>query len=166
MDIIALLKKEMEREAVTTRKMLALVRPEDFDYKPHPKSMVMKYLATHIAELPGWTKMAVDTAELDFAAMDYTPAVVESNADLLALYEKSLSEGLDALDRATEDGLLPDWTLRKGETIYSVTSKYEVIRMSFCQTVHHRAQLGVYLRLLNIPIPGSYGPSADDANFQ
>ena len=155
----------MEREAVTTRKMLALVRPEDLGYKPHPKSMVMKDLATHIAELPGWTKMAVDDDGLDFATMDYTPAVVESNADLLAVFEKSLAEGLDALNRATEDGLLPDWTLRKGETVLSVTSKYEVIRMSFCQIVHHRAQLGVYLRLLNIPIPGSYGPSADDQNF-
>lgn len=155
----------MEQEANTTRKMLKLVRPEDFDYKPHPKSMVMKNLAVHIAELPGWTKMAVETTGLDFATMDYTPAVIESNGDLLNLLEKSLSDGMAALNLTTEESLLADWTLRNGETIYSVTARHEVIRMSFCQTVHHRAQLGVYLRLLNIPIPGSYGPSADDESF-
>jgi len=165
MDIIALFKKEMEQEANTTRKMLKLVRPEDLDFKPHPKSMAMRNLAVHIAELPGWTKMAVETSGLDFAAMDYTPTVIESNDDLLNVFEKSLSEGMAALNQATEDSLLPDWTLRNGETIYSTTAKHEVIRMSFCQTVHHRAQLGVYLRLLNIPIPGSYGPSADDESF-
>lgn len=165
MDIIALFKKEMEQEAKTTRKMLKLVRPQDFDFKPHPKSMVMKSLAVHIAELPSWTKMALETSGLDFATMDYTPAVIESNDDLLNLFEKSLSEGMASLNQANEEGLLPDWTLRNGETIYSVTARHEVIRMSFCQTVHHRAQLGVYLRLLNIPIPGSYGPSADDESF-
>ena len=155
----------MEQEANTTRKMLKLVRPEDLDYKPHPKSMVMRNLAAHIAELPGWTKMTLDTSQLDFAAMDYKPAVIESNEDLLRLFETSLQDGLTALNKAKEPDLLPDWTLRNGETIYSVSTKYEVIRMSFSQIVHHRAQLGVYLRLLNIPIPGSYGPSADDENF-
>jgi uncharacterized damage-inducible protein DinB len=165
MDIIALLKTEMELETKTTRKMLALVKPGDFDYKPHPKSMAMKALATHIAELPGWAKMVLETPELDFASMDYKPAVVESNEDLLKLLEKSLEDGMAALKQAKESDLLPNWTLRTADTIHSVSTKYEVIRMSFCQIVHHRAQLGVYLRLLNIPIPGSYGPSADDANF-
>jgi uncharacterized damage-inducible protein DinB len=165
MEILELLKKEMEQEANTTRKMLKLVRREDFDYKPHPRSMVMKSLAVHIAELPGWTKMVLTTTELDFAAMDYAPTVAESNEDLLSIFEKSLADGLAALGQATESDLLPLWTLRTGESVHSVTSKYEVIRMSFCQTVHHRAQLGVYLRLLNIPIPGSYGPSADEQTF-
>lgn len=165
MDILALLRKEMEHEATTTRKMLKLVKPGDFDYKPHPKSMAMKPLATHIAELSGWPKMILNTPGLDFATMDYKPASVESNEDLLALFEKSLADGLSALNQTTEDALLPDWTMRNAETIYSVSTKYEVIRMSYSQIVHHRAQLGVYLRLLNIPIPGSYGPSADDENF-
>ena len=165
MDIIALLVKEMEQEAKTTRKMLGLVKPEDFDYKPHPKSMAMKALATHIAELPGWAKMVMETTELDFASMDYKPVVVESNADLLQIFEKSLKEGLAALKHAKESDLLPNWTLRSANTVHSVSTKYEVIRMSYSQVVHHRAQLGVYLRLLNIPIPGSYGPSADDENF-
>ena len=125
----------------------------------------MKALATHIAELPAWAKMVLETTELDFSTMDFKPVVVESNEDLLKLLEKSLEEGQASLKQAKESDLLPSWTLRSADTIHSVSSKYELIQMSFCQTVHHRAQLGVYLRLLSIPIPGSYGPSADDENF-
>ena len=81
------------------------------------------------------------------------------------LFEESLAAGRSRLARATEKDLEPDWTLRNGDQVYSVNSKADVIRMTYCQIVHHRAQLGVYLRLLNIPIPGSYGPSADEMNF-
>ncbi len=69
------------------------------------------------------------------------------------------------MSAAKEEDLLPPWTLRNGEQVYDVMTKYEVIRHAFAQITHHRAQLGVYLRLLNIPIPGSYGPSADEMNF-
>jgi uncharacterized damage-inducible protein DinB len=158
MEIIPLLLKEMGEEAETTRKMLSRVPDDKFD-------MTIKRLATHIAELPAWAAMALNTEELDFATMDYTPTELNSTAELLALFEKSYNEGHLALENAKETDLLPDWTLRSGEKIFSVRSKYEVIRMSFCQIVHHRAQLGVFLRLLDIPIPGSYGPSADENNF-
>lgn len=83
----------------------------------------------------------------------------------MQFFEESLADGRSHLQRATEEDLLPDWTLRNGEEIYSTTSKAEVIRMAMSQIIHHRAQLGVYLRLLNIPIPGSYGPSADEMSF-
>jgi uncharacterized damage-inducible protein DinB len=76
-----------------------------------------------------------------------------------------LASAKTELEKATEDQLLEMWTLRNGDNIYSTETKAEVIRMSFCQIVHHRAQLGVYLRLLDIPIPGSYGPSADENEF-
>lgn len=165
MSIIQLLVKEMEQEAAITRKMLERVPDDKFDWKPHEKSMALLPLATHIAELPTWTSMALNTSELDFATMDYKPTPVSKTSDLLELHERSLQDGLSRLKQATEDELWPDWTLRNGEQIYSTTSKYEVIRMSFAQIIHHRAQLGVYLRLLNIPIPGSYGPSADEASF-
>ena len=165
LSIINLLLKEMEQEAATTRKMLQRVPADKFGWKPHEKSMSMQNLATHIAELPSWSAMVLNTTELDFAGMDYTPAEVTTTEDILALYEKSYAEGKAALENAKEEDLLPDWTLRTGDKIHSVSSKYEVIRMSFSQTIHHRAQLGVYLRLLNIPIPGSYGPSADENDF-
>lgn len=165
MDIIQALLKEMETEAVTTRKMLRLVPVEKFDWKPHEKSMTMKNLAVHIAELPSWVSMALNTSELDFASMDYKPAEVKDSNDLVALLETSLGSGLNSLKNAKEENLLPSWTMRTGDKIHGVMTKYEVIRHAFAQTIHHRAQLGVYLRLLNIPIPGSYGPSADEPTF-
>lgn len=165
MQIIPLLLKEMEQEAAITRKMLERVPGDKLTWKPHEKSMSMQQLAVHIAELPSWVQTALTTSELDFSKMDYKPAPVSNTEDLQALFEKSFSEGKAALSEAAEEDLLPSWTLRNGEQIYDVMTKYEVIRHAFAQTIHHRAQLGVFLRLLNIPIPGSYGPSADEMNF-
>ena len=165
MQIIPLLLKEMEQEAATTRKMLQRIPEDKFDWKPHEKSMSMKTLAVHIAELPSWVQMALTTSELDFSKMDYKPTPVSNVEELLALFEKSYEEGRSALSSAKEEDLLEKWTMRNGDQIYMVMTKYEVIRHSFAQTTHHRAQLGVYLRLLNIPIPGSYGPSADEPSF-
>ena len=165
LSIIPLLLKEMDQEAATTRKMLQRVPADKWDWKPHEKSMALRNLTVHIAELPSWVSMTLNTSELNFEGMDYTPTPVSSTEELLAILEKNFTEGKAALEKATEADLLPNWTLRTGDKIHSVSTKYEVIRMSFCQIVHHRAQLGVYLRLLNIPIPGSYGPSADEMNF-
>lgn len=162
MNIIELLLKEMEQEAQVTRKMLERVPVDKLDWRPHEKSMTMKSLSSHVAELASWVTLALNTEELDFAAEPYTPKEINTSQDLLNLFEKSFEEGKTALSRAAEDDLKPNWTLREGETIYQVYTKYEVIRHAFAQTTHHRAQLGVYLRLLNIPIPGSYGPSADE----
>jgi uncharacterized damage-inducible protein DinB len=159
---ISLIQKELEREAVTTRKMLALVPEEKFDWKPHPKSMVMMNLATHIAELPTWVSMVLNTDELDFAANEYKPTIVKDNAELMELFEKSLEDGLAPLDDSKEDLLSKTWTLRMGEQILTTGTKADMIRHALSQVIHHRAQLGVYLRLLDIPIPGSYGPSADE----
>ncbi len=165
MTIIEMLLKEMEREAVTTRKMLSIIPDDKYNWKPHEKSMTVRSLATHIAELPAWITMTLVTTELDFASSPYNPEIINSTKDLLLYFEKCLAESKANLQKATEEELLPLWTLRNGETVYSVEPKADVIRMTYCQIVHHRAQLGVYLRLLNIPIPGSYGPSADDMNF-
>ncbi|SJZ47695.1 DinB family protein [Sediminibacterium ginsengisoli] len=153
---------ELEREAVTTRKMLALVPLAKFNWQPHTKSMTLIRLATHIAELPEWVNMVLHTTELDFSNNPYTPEVINSTEELLAYFERSLENGRKALQEATDADLWPEWILRNGEEIYSSSSKKDFIRISLSQLIHHRAQLGVYLRLLDIPIPGSYGPSADD----
>lgn len=162
MNIIPVLIKEMEQEAVTTRKMLSRIPDDKYDWKPHEKSMSVRQLATHIAELPGWVSMVLHTTELDFETNPYNPEKIDNTEQLLAYFEKILAQGLADLKNATEDDLLPEWTLRMGATILSKDPRLDVLRMAYCQIVHHRAQLGVYLRLLNIPIPGSYGPSADD----
>ncbi|MEP7255868.1 MAG: DinB family protein [Ferruginibacter sp.] len=162
---ISLFQKELEKEAITTRKMLALVPAEKFDWKPHPKSMVMMNLATHIAELPTWVSMVLNTDELDFAANEYKPTIVKDNTGLMELFAKSLEDGRTQLAKGKEETLDKIWALRTGELILSNGSKADMIRIALSQIIHHRAQLGVYLRLLDIPIPGSYGPSADDQGF-
>lgn len=160
-----LLHKEMEQEARTTRKMLERVPEDKYDWRPHPKSMTIRQLTTHIAELPAWVSMTLHTDGLNFATSPYEPTSIAHNGELLDLFERSLASGSAGLARASDEDLLPTWTLRQGDQVLSASSRGEVIRMVFCQIVHHRAQLGVYLRLLDIPIPGSYGPSADEQNF-
>lgn len=162
MSTIPSLVKEMKNEAATTRKMLAAIPNDKFDWQPHPKSMTIRRLATHIGELPSWVTMVLNTSELDFEQNPYAVPVINNTTDLLAYFESNLATGLADLEKATDADLEPDWTLRSGDQVYSVDSKAEVLRMSYCQIVHHRAQLGVYLRLLDVPIPGSYGPSADE----
>jgi len=165
MDMIKLLLKEFEAEFNTTKKFLALVPTDRFDWAPHQKSMKMKSLASHIAELPAWVSFAVTTDELDFATAPYEEKKVESNEDLLKLLEESYESGKSDLEKMNQQNLNNQWVLRNGDQILSDLTKYEMIRVAFSQTTHHRAQLGVYLRLLDIPIPGSYGPSADDQSF-
>ena len=165
MDIIKALLKEFESEFNTTKKFLALVPVDKFDWAPHERSMKMKSLASHVAELPAWVTLAFTADGLDFAAAPYEEKKVESNEDLLRLLEESYESGKAELEKADVKDFDKQWILRNGEQILGDLTKYEMTRIAFSQTIHHRAQLGVYLRLLNIPIPGSYGPSADDNSF-
>lgn len=165
MSIIPMLLKEMEQEAQTTRKMLSRVPADKFNWQPHPKSMSTERLAVHIAELPEWVSLAIHTDGLNFADNPYTPKAVEGTQGLINLLDESLTSGKAALESADEAELEKPWVLSNGDQVLSKTSKAEMIRMAYSQIVHHRAQLGVYLRLLDIPIPGSYGPSADEPSF-
>ena len=165
MSLTPIFLKELQNEAVTTRKMLERIPFDKFDWRAHPKSMSIKEVSTHIAELPGWVPMVMTTNELDFATMDYTPAVINSTKDLLELLNRNVEMAESFLTAENEEKLSQNWKLRTGETVHSNDTKAEVMRMVFNQITHHRAQLGVYLRLLDIPIPGSYGPSADENEF-
>lgn len=166
MQIIQMFLNEVEQEAQTTRKFLSIVPNDKFDWQPHPKSMTIRQLATHIAELPGWIPMTINTDELDFAQNAYKPEMLNSSDELLEQFEKNLTAAKESLINTNEDVLAQMWTLRNGADIYMTQTKAEVVRVSISQTIHHRAQLGVFLRLLNVPIPGSYGPSADEQEFQ
>lgn len=165
MSLINFYLQQLNEESVTTRRMLERVPTEKLDWAPHVKSMDIRRLATHIAELPTWITMAITTDELDFENNSYETKFVNSNEELMQLFERSLMDGRSQLIADNEEKLNEKWTLRSGNTIHSVRTRSEVIRMALSQIIHHRAQLGVYLRLLNIPIPGSYGPSADEATF-
>ncbi|MDB5134394.1 MAG: damage-inducible protein DinB [Mucilaginibacter sp.] len=165
MTTIEKLLKEMDQEAETTRKMLSRVPNDKYDWQPHEKSMTIRRLATHIADIPSWVEMAICDDELDFATSTHKEPVINKTDELLSFFEESQAKGKAALANAKEELFDLPWTMRNGEQIYAVYTKGEVVRMAYNQTVHHRAQLGVFLRLLDVPIPGSYGPSADDGGF-
>ena len=164
MELIPLFSTELEQETETTRKFLELVPTEKLDWKPHEKSMTLKELSVHIAEIPGWVETGLTTDGINFSG-GYEPTPVENTDDLVKLLEQSVQKSNTALGNADEDDLLPDWTMKNGDQVLMVMPKYAVIRHALNQLTHHRAQLGVYLRLLDIPIPGSYGPSADEQSF-
>ncbi|CAN5446919.1 hypothetical protein BH23BAC1_BH23BAC1_06560 [soil metagenome] len=164
MTIIKMLSRELEQEAQKTGKMLKRIPNDKLDWQPHPKSMTVRRLATHIAELPTWIPMILNSDELDLADNPYSPKILNDVEELMNYFQEALHEGKSSLTIASDEHLSDHWTLREGEKIYDTSPKGEVLRMTFCQIVHHRAQLGVYLRLLNIPIPGSYGSSADEEN--
>lgn len=162
MTIIENLLNEIEQEAQITRKFLKIVPQDKFDWRPHPKSMNLQQLTTHIAELPAWITMTITTDGLDFATTPYEPSKIDNVVDLLEFFEQSYADGRANLQNFDEADLEKPWVLRDGEQILVDRNKYETLRMCIAQIIHHRAQLGVFLRLLNIPIPGSYGPSADE----
>lgn len=154
---------ELKQEAATTRKILAVVPHDKSDWKPHEKSMSLGQLASHVAELPSWIAPTLLYDTLDFAVNKYIPFAPASNDDLLAFFDKNVIDAEQCLTNYSDDRFNEMWTMRNGEVIYFTAPKGGVLR-SFCfnHLVHHRAQLGVYLRLLNIALPGSYGPSADE----
>jgi uncharacterized damage-inducible protein DinB len=162
MTIISLFLRELEEEAIATRKMLSRVPTDKLDWAPHEKSMKMRGLAVHIAELPGWIVSGFNKDGIDFATMPYSPTHFETSEDLLNLFETKLEEAKTYLVEENTSKLGERWTLRHGDAILWDADRWGVVRMAISQIIHHRAQLGVYLRLLNIPIPGSYGPSADE----
>lgn len=160
--IIRFFQQQLREEAENTRKMLRIVPVENFSWQPHPKSMTVVRLSTHVAELPSWIHIGIDTEELDFEKGEYAQPQIESIPQLMAYFEQNVLDAEAALERTDDKKLEQKWTMRGGDQIYAVMTKGEVIRMTMSQLIHHRAQLGVFLRLLNIPIPGSYGPSADE----
>jgi uncharacterized damage-inducible protein DinB len=131
MSLIQSLLKEMNQEAETTRKMLSRVPDGQYDWQPHEKSMNIRRLATHIAELPSWVSMALNTSGLDFAKNPYSVPTINNTKDLLAYFEQSFLEGRSRLEQATEEELEGNWTLRNGDQVYSVNRKADVIRRSF-----------------------------------
>src|SRR5476651_609739 len=118
MQIIELLLKEIGQEADITRKMLKIVPDDKYDWKPHPKSMSIKQLASHIAELPSWVTLAVTTDELDFAKDAYKPEDVNTTAEVLALFERSYADGRKHLAETTETILAEPWVMRNGDQIF------------------------------------------------
>lgn len=163
MNIKELLIAEVKRESQSTRKILECVPEGRNDWKPHEKSFPLDRLAAHVAELPQWLNFITERAELDTIATPLERHVFANTTALLEFFDTTNAAGLAALEKTTEEQLAETWTFRAGERIITQSSRYNAIRSwMFNHQYHHRGQLSVYLRLLDIPIPGMYGPSADD----
>ncbi len=153
---------ELQYEAGSTRKMLEKVPMDKADWKPHEKSMTLARLTAHVAELSGWVTMTMNTSELDFATFDYKPYIPTTTEELLAFHDKSVADAVASLEKASMEDFMQMWTMRRGEQVFFTLPKMAVLRTwAYNHMVHHRGQLSVYLRLLDVPVPGMYGPSAD-----
>ncbi len=163
MQLNQLLLAELEKEAVSTRKLLSLIPSDNLGWKPHERSMTIGRLASHVAELPHWVNRALDSNEFDMAANKYAAPSFETNEELVAFFESKLAVAKEALANTTNETLEEMWTFRRGDYVISHDTKYNTVRSwMFNHQIHHRGQLTVYLRMLDIAIPGMYGPSADD----
>ena len=170
MNVIARsLLQELEFEAPSTRKTLERV-PDKFDWKPHAKSMSLGRLAQHLSEIPHWTVETISKDELDLAppgAPPHQPAApMTSRSQILESFDKNLSEARAALQSASDEHLMKPWSLKMGGKTVLTMPRVAVVRnFVLNHTVHHRAQLGVYLRLNDVPVPSVYGPSADEGSM-
>lgn len=162
MTISQLLLPEFDREMASTRKILACVPDDKLGYQPHEKSMTLGRLATHVAELPRWAVRAITTES--FEIVRTKPNVAGSQAELLATFEKAAAEAREAINGAADEQLSVEWSLMFGGRRMLTMPRFMVVRtMMMNHLIHHRAQLGVFLRLNHIAIPGMYGPSADES---
>lgn len=161
-----ILLEEVKQEAKATRTLLERVPFEKADYKPHEKSMTLKRLAKHVAEINGWWKECLTMDVLDFSKGDSKPKEINSTADILALHDDLLAKAEVILNNAADEKFNEDWTMLNGEVVYFTMPKAEVVR-TWCMNhlYHHRGQLTVYLRLLDVPLPSIYGPTADLNNM-
>lgn len=158
-----LLLPELEQELEKTRKMIHHLPEGHHDFKPHEKSFTYARLAGHTAELAGFMTMILTTPSFDIGSGARTPVVFESKQQILAAFNDLADKTISALKNTSDESFDQNWKLTyKEHTIFS-GSRYNAYRqMGLNHMVHHRAQLGVYLRLLNAPVPATFGPSADE----
>lgn len=157
---------DLEAESENTRNMLRIVPADHFEWRPHAKSWTLVQLASHLAESPSWIP-SMGEDEMDAGAMaDYRPFVAKDSADLCDSFERNLAAGVEFLRGKDDAFMTRTWTMRAGDQIVMQQPKHEVIRMiALHHTIHHRGQLCVYLRLLDVPLPKIYGPTADDTSL-
>ena len=163
MNIIDPVLAEFAHEAAVTRRVLERVPEEHFGWKPHEKSMTLGHLATHVAEIPGWVNLIIEQDEVDFDAENYEPPLADGPAELLKMYDANVQTVSDTLKGLTDDRLMAMWRFKMGGQVRIEMPRVGVIRgFLLNHTYHHRGQLTVYLRLLGVPVPSVYGPSADE----
>lgn len=158
---------EFDQEMQNTRKTLERCPDENWNWKPHAKSGTLGWLAGHVATVPEWITMTINTEELDYAPIGgpaFEPPKISNRKELLAAFDKGSAEARAALAAVSDQDLLKGWKLLAGGREIFTMPRIACIRgMCMNHMIHHRAQLTVYFRLLGISVPGLYGPSADEA---
>jgi uncharacterized damage-inducible protein DinB len=163
MTISEMLLPEFDQEMASTRKILECVPEDKITWKPHEKSMTMGRLAGHVAEMPGWAAVTIQQEKLELSP-DQKPYTMTSKRELMETLDKNTADARKAIAGASDEHLGKTWSLiYGGQTVLSMPRAAILRGMVMSHMIHHRAQLGVYLRLNNIAIPGMYGPSADAA---
>ena len=167
MSIAQSLLPEFDQEMANTRKVLERVPDEKWNWKPHEKSGTAGWLTGHVATIPDWLTFTLKTESLDYAPKDgkttYAPPKTDNRAQSLAAFDKCVTEARATLAATSDADMAQPWTLLAGgQEIFTMPRVACVRTMILNHLIHHRAQLTVYLRLLNIPVPGLYGPSADE----
>jgi uncharacterized damage-inducible protein DinB len=163
MKLIDSLITEFDHEAQTTRKHLERLPENKLDWRPHEKSFTAGGLASHITEMVGWSDAILNQDGLDFDPATYKPYLAKSVAELLKTFDDNVAKGKQALAGVTEDTLSQPFSFKIMGRVQFERPKAAVFRdVALSHIIHHRGQFSVYLRLLNVPVPGSYGPSADE----
>lgn len=157
---------EYDREMATTRRMLERVPLDRADFRPHAKSTTLGSLAAHVATLPRFGHLAIETEEVDMnppGGQPFRMPTFATNEELLAVFDEHVKRTRDALSSASDDHLMVPWSLKfGGRTVLHMPRASALRTLMMNHIIHHRAQLGVYLRMNDVPLPGSYGPSADE----
>ena len=154
---------KLKSESAQTKKMLEKVPLDKASWKPHNKSMSVGRLATHVAEIPHWISRIVTIDDFDFLVHGFSSHVAASTEELITIFNDKLNKAIADLELMDDESFDKIWTVRSGEQVfYKLKKKVGVRSWGLNHLIHHRGQLSVYLRLLDIPVPGMYGPSADE----
>jgi uncharacterized damage-inducible protein DinB len=169
MPIAASLLPEFDNEMANTRRALERVPFDKFDWKPHPKSPTLGWLAGHVANIASWTVITLTQDGLDINPPGQKPPSAnppKSREELLAAFDKNRAAARAALETAADATFMQPWSLLSGGKTVMTLPKVAVLRgFVMNHMIHHRAQLGVYLRMNDVPVPALYGPSADEGAF-
>lgn len=151
---------EFDQEMATTRKLLERVPSDKVEWKPHPKSFALGHLAQLVAWMPGWVNQTLGSTELNLATGGgYS---FEKTEALLDVFDTNVRQAREALNSARDADLQVAWSLKQGDRVLFTAPRGPVVRTHINHLIHHRGQLTVYLRLLDVPLPSIYGPTADE----
>lgn len=163
MKVIDWLATQFDQETNTTRRHLERLPADKLDWRPHEKSYTAGALASHIVECVAWTTDIFRKNEVNFDPATYKPYIAGSTSELLERFEKAVSDGKRALEETDDEAAMQPWSLKMGGKLLFERPRIDVFRdFTLGHLIHHRGQYSVYLRLLNVPVPGSFGPTADE----